>query len=94
MALIQCKECGKEISSQAISCPFCGNPLNRKIVTVQQTNKVWKLIKLISWIVFLIALSNALAGQTDSAKSLGLAFSVFGFLGILVAKFGSWWTNK
>ena len=27
MALIQCKECGKEISEQAKSCPHCGCPL-------------------------------------------------------------------
>ncbi len=27
MALIKCKECGKEISDQAISCPHCGCPL-------------------------------------------------------------------
>lgn len=27
MALITCPECGKEISSNASSCPFCGNPM-------------------------------------------------------------------
>ena len=26
MALIQCKECGKEYSSNAKACPKCGNP--------------------------------------------------------------------
>ena len=30
MALIKCKECGKEISSQAESCPNCGNILKRE----------------------------------------------------------------
>ena len=28
MALVDCKECGKEISDQATSCPGCGAPLN------------------------------------------------------------------
>mgnify|MGYP000260335541 CR=1 FL=1 len=28
MALIKCKECGKEISDQAEACPNCGCPLN------------------------------------------------------------------
>lgn len=28
MALIQCKECDKEISDQAVSCPSCGVPVN------------------------------------------------------------------
>jgi DNA-directed RNA polymerase subunit RPC12/RpoP len=27
MALIQCSECNKEISDQAISCPGCGSPI-------------------------------------------------------------------
>lgn len=29
MALIECKECGKEVSSMASSCPHCGFPINR-----------------------------------------------------------------
>lgn len=28
MALINCPECGKEISDQAVSCPNCGTPIN------------------------------------------------------------------
>ncbi len=30
MALINCKECGKEISDQAQSCPSCGVPLKKQ----------------------------------------------------------------
>ncbi|PBS11455.1 hypothetical protein CMZ82_14540 [Lysobacteraceae bacterium NML93-0792] len=26
MALVQCKECGREISDRAIACPQCGDP--------------------------------------------------------------------
>ena len=31
MALINCSECGKEVSDMAQSCPNCGNPLNVKL---------------------------------------------------------------
>lgn len=31
MSLIICKECGKEISDQAESCPHCGCPVNEHI---------------------------------------------------------------
>lgn len=30
MAMIQCKECSKEISDQAETCPNCGCPTNKK----------------------------------------------------------------
>jgi DNA-directed RNA polymerase subunit RPC12/RpoP len=30
MALIKCKECGREISDQAQNCPGCGSPVNQK----------------------------------------------------------------
>jgi len=28
MSLINCSECGKEVSDKAVSCPDCGNPIN------------------------------------------------------------------
>ena len=31
MALINCSECGKQISDKAVSCPNCGNPINQQI---------------------------------------------------------------
>lgn len=31
MALIDCRECGKQISDQALSCPNCGAPVAREI---------------------------------------------------------------
>lgn len=30
MAIINCRECGHEISSKADSCPKCGNPINKE----------------------------------------------------------------
>lgn len=29
MALINCSECGKDVSDKAFSCPNCGNPINQ-----------------------------------------------------------------
>lgn len=42
MALINCTECGKEISDKAINCPNCGNPINQQsqvIVEEKDENK-------------------------------------------------------
>lgn len=41
MALIKCKECGKEISSMAESCPNCGCPIEREVNT-EKKNKIIK----------------------------------------------------
>lgn len=35
MALVKCSECGKEISSNAESCPNCGNPMQARTNDVQ-----------------------------------------------------------
>lgn len=39
MALINCSECGKEISEKAISCPNCGNPINQSVEIINTGNK-------------------------------------------------------
>ena len=41
MAMINCSECGKEISDQARTCPNCGHPSDReaKMQRVQDTNQ-------------------------------------------------------
>ncbi|WP_166786302.1 zinc ribbon domain-containing protein [Dysgonomonas capnocytophagoides] len=33
MALINCSECGKQVSDKAVSCPSCGNPINQHTTT-------------------------------------------------------------
>jgi len=32
MAIINCPECGKQVSDQASSCPSCGNPIKNKVI--------------------------------------------------------------
>lgn len=35
MALVKCPDCGKQISSQAASCPNCGCPMASRPTTVK-----------------------------------------------------------
>jgi hypothetical protein len=37
MTLIECSECGHEVSSAAVACPNCGNPISQPSVTAQPT---------------------------------------------------------
>jgi len=42
MALINCSECGKQVSEKAITCPNCGNPITQSsqpIIQSSQTNE-------------------------------------------------------
>ena len=41
MALIQCSECGRDVSSRALTCPACANPIaaQRAVLAVARTAK-------------------------------------------------------
>lgn len=47
MALIKCKECGKEISDKADSCPNCGIPLKKMKIgnTTKISSRMWGWLK-------------------------------------------------
>ena len=61
MALIKCKECGKEISDKADMCPNCGytnknNIKNSKISNVSNQLKTGSIVSLISCSIIIILL--------------------------------------
>ncbi len=59
MALIQCKECGKEMSDQAVSCPNCGAKNKNNDETATAGLKViCFVIPLIGIIIFAINIST------------------------------------
>lgn len=47
MALINCPECGKEISDKASACPSCGCPINKEETSCSKSNKKNILIPII-----------------------------------------------
>ena len=56
MALIQCPECGKEISSSAKNCPGCGYPISKTKISLKYwVTESWKIVRWIVLAVFLIA---------------------------------------
>lgn len=97
MSLIQCPECGTEISDKAPACPKCGNPMQP--VIIEQTGKKWKLAKLISWLVFIGGVIMAIGGAGNGGFSnpltgMGITLAFLGFIALVIAKFGSWWNHK
>jgi predicted nucleic acid-binding Zn ribbon protein len=51
MALVNCKECNKEISSSAKVCPECGNPIAEK--RKEANNRSQMILILIGMLLFL-----------------------------------------
>ena len=41
MALIKCPECGKEVSSHANACPYCGCPVSEVVAQQQDSPEEW-----------------------------------------------------
>jgi hypothetical protein len=99
MALIKCSECDKDISDKAASCPFCGNPManqNQSPILIEQTNKKWKLIELVSWIAIIFgAVASLVAiGKNNSASGISFACLIIGIIGAIIGQFGSWWNHR
>ena len=94
MALIECPECGKEISEQAVSCPQCAYPIQTQsamyehpVQTIEQTGKKWKAGQLVGAFMMVAApVSLALESPT-----LAIALFFFGLAVYVGFRVGAWW---
>lgn len=96
MALVKCRECGKEISNEARSCPNCGRPAQPMLI--EKTAKKWKKAKLISWVIilsggYLFLYNIQQGGFSNPLTGLGLSMVFVGFLSLTISKFGAWWNH-
>ena len=103
MALIECPECGKEISDKAEACPHCGNPLRakpdvvagRQVQTVERTAKLFKANMVLAVLTMMVAMvwivgsCSASGGDGPSPWSLLTAF--VGFIWYVCARIAAWW---
>ena len=78
MALIKCDECGKEISSKAEKCPFCGAPVVSDVDSIKKVGG--SVVRIIALFVFLIFLFLGLIGA-------GLGYYVISVIALLIAIF-------
>ena len=89
MALVKCRECGKEVSDQASSCPNCDYQLTPQQdiaseAPVKKTSVKWMSVQLTGTIMIIIGLFNF--GMSDIENSgilpalLSFTFLLFGIL--------------
>lgn len=68
MALIKCKECGKEISSQSKTCPNCGNPTKSKGFDIDKEVSALKKVLIVGIVLIVIAIITFWIVQTVNYK--------------------------
>jgi len=90
MAIIECPECKKQISSAATACISCGFPVSPvsplSAVPIEQTGKKWKKLTLIG--------AGLVVGGLISMALIGSAGAILLAAGIPVlvyTGFGQWW---
>jgi hypothetical protein len=100
MALINCPECGHEVSDKAFTCPNCGNPLRKQSpVNIEQTKKKWKIFKIAAFLLFILGaflIIKGLLGKNleDLRFWIGVSVEFIALVLALIGKIGAWWNNK
>ena len=105
MALINCSECGAEISDKATVCPRCGAPVGedkeskgsgvKQLTTTQGTSKSIKLqgaialTMMIVGMVWIITVANA--GTAERVTLTPVLIFLIGFVWYVVNRIRKWW---
>jgi len=92
MALIKCKECGREISDEALVCPNCGKPQKEKLPPVSLSRQM--TVYFVSlflppfglWYVW-----KYLKQKDGKSKKIGIAAAILTAISIIVA---IWFTER
>jgi hypothetical protein len=101
MPLILCHDCGREVSSEAVSCLGCGAPIaaapvRAPVHTIERTSKHLKLQQLLSVTTILVGsgwlVGGGLATWTEALASALVVWA--GFLWLWVTKVRMWWHHK
>jgi len=85
MALIKCKECGHEISDDALACPNCGKPQRDKTLSVSLSRQITVyfvslfLPPLGLWYVW-----KYLKQKDDKSKQIGITAAILTVISIIV----------
>ena len=75
MSLIKCKECGKEISNEAINCPHCGYSFNNKYIVPTSVKVISFFIPIVGIIIFAINI-----GKNDKLSKESIKYSLYGII--------------
>lgn len=94
MSLINCTECGAQVSDKALSCPKCACPINqsnsKKVTTIQMTGKDLKIQMILAVLTCIIFFIITIVTQS----TLFAVLTAVGLLWIIITKIEIWWYHK
>ena len=103
MALINCPDCGSEVSDRAAMCPKCACPIAKGSPTltaegpvqlIEQSAKKYKLRQLSAGLLmifgFILIIFNFFSGL-NGVSDIGLLLFVAGLIWYIVARVATWW---
>lgn len=103
VAIIQCSDCGNEVSDAAPSCPKCGRPISTAadvkatggaLTTTQETAKTFKAQSIAAVALIIIGaiwLFTASAAQPAGNATVPSWMLAAGLIWYVVNRFRSWW---
>ena len=101
MALINCKECNKEVSSVAAACPHCGAPTfeaagDQSARIIEQSSKKLKIHYLYAFGVLVVGVLLALILPKSDFYGIMLGYASFAIAAIwaFVTKIRIWWHHE
>jgi hypothetical protein len=109
MALVECPDCSKQVSSNAPACPNCGAPIAGalaesppatpsapEVQTVEQTSKKYKGQQALGCVVALVSGVGVCTAATNEDTELGAKFmlgALFGLIWFIGARAFAWWNH-
>ena len=95
MAIIECPECGAQISDRAGNCPACGYPIasqvrrrgwdnDVQVVTIQRTRKRYKLMSLAGSVLMILGAFAMMGGAGSGMFTAGIMIA-------LLTRILIWW---
>ena len=96
MALMNCRECGTQVSSRASACPKCGGPAfepsARGTVTIQRTGKSIKAQMLLFKLTLVVSVMwFFIAKAADGSTVIPIAVFSVSVLMLYITRFRRWW---
>ena len=95
MAMIKCRECGKDVSNQADACPHCGCPVKKADAIIEAAEKkktenlclIGMIVAIVSWFLDLLGLVGitALILSVLGLKEAKGKYKTFAIIGIVFA---------